>query len=37
MGSIEPMRLLDHFEGDQIYDFWLLQSKTILIWTAESP
>jgi len=25
------MKLLDHFESDQVYDFWLLQPKIILI------
>jgi len=31
MGSSEPIKLLDHFEGDQVYDFWLIQPKIILI------
>jgi len=31
MGSSEPIKLLDHFESDQVYDFWLFQPKTILI------
>ena len=30
MGSNEPM-LLDHFDSDQVYDFWLIQPKIILI------
>jgi len=34
MGSVEPIKLLCHFQGDQLYDFWLKQPKTILIlWT----
>jgi len=31
MGSIEPIKLLCHFEDDQVYDFWLKQPKIILI------
>ena len=27
MGSSEPIKLLDHFESDQVYDFWLIQPK----------
>jgi hypothetical protein len=30
MGSSEPM-LLDHFDSDQVYDFWLIQPKITLI------
>jgi hypothetical protein len=37
MGSIEPIKLLCHFEGDQVYDFWLKQPKIILIsWTKSA-
>jgi hypothetical protein len=32
MGSSEPIKLLYHFESDQVYDFWLIQPKIILIW-----
>ena len=32
MGSSEPIKLLYYFESDQVYDFWLIQPKTILIW-----
>jgi len=31
MGSDEPIKLLYHFESDQVYDFWLNQPKIILI------
>jgi len=31
MGSPEPMKLLYHFKIDQVYDFWLIQPKIILI------
>jgi len=31
MGSSEPVKLLDHFESDQVYEFWLIQPKIILI------
>jgi len=31
MGSNEPIKLLYHFESDQVYDFWLIQPKVILI------
>jgi len=31
MGSREPIKLLDHFESDQVYVFWLIQPKIILI------
>jgi len=31
MGSSEPIGLLYHFKSDQVYDFWLIQPKIILI------
>ncbi|MEO9875998.1 MAG: hypothetical protein ABJM26_07535 [Anderseniella sp.] len=31
MGSPEPTKLLYHFQCDQVYDFWLIQPKIILI------
>jgi len=31
MGSVEPIKLLYHFESDQAYDFWLIQPKITLI------
>jgi hypothetical protein len=31
MGSSEPIKLLDNFESDQVYGFWLFQPKIILI------
>jgi len=31
MGPIEPIKLLYHFESDQVYDFWFVQPKIILI------
>jgi hypothetical protein len=31
MGSSEPIKLLYHFDSDQVHDFWLIQSKVILI------
>jgi len=30
MGSTDPM-LLDHFDSDQVNDFWLIQPKIIAI------
>ena len=30
-GSTEPIKLLGYFESDQVYDFWLIQPKIILI------
>jgi len=33
MGSSEPIKLLYHFESDQVYDFWLIQPKIILIYS----
>jgi len=31
MGSLEPVKLRYHFGSDQVYDFWLIQQKVILI------
>jgi len=31
MGSLEPMKLLNHLGCDQVYDFWLIQPNFILI------
>jgi hypothetical protein len=31
MSSSELIKLLHHFESDQVYDFWLVQPKIILI------
>jgi len=31
MDLIEPIKLLYHFESDQVYDFWLIQPEVILI------
>ena len=31
MGSSESIKLLYHFESDQVYDFWLINPKIILI------
>ena len=31
MGSCEPIKLLDHFESDQVYDFWLIRPEIIPI------
>jgi hypothetical protein len=36
MGSSEPIKLLDHFESDQVYAFWLIQTKLILIQRASA-
>jgi hypothetical protein len=36
MGSSEPIKLLDNFESDQVYDFWLIQPKIILIYAANA-
>jgi len=31
MDSTEPIRLLGHLESDQVYGFWLIAPRTILI------
>jgi len=32
MGSPEHIKLLYYFGSDQVYDFWLIQPKVILIY-----